>query len=41
MDRPPTPDGPEKRADDPTARTPDHPAIPPSLDPDQLDRWAG
>jgi hypothetical protein len=41
MDRqlPPT-TGPEKRPDDPTARTSDDPAIPARLDHDQLDRWA-
>jgi hypothetical protein len=32
--------GPEKRPDDPTARTPHDPAIPASLDHDQLQRWA-
>jgi hypothetical protein len=31
---------PEKPPDEPTARTPDNPAIPASLDHDQLDRWA-
>ncbi len=41
MDRQITPrTEPEKRSDEPTARTPDNPAIPASLDHDQLQRWA-
>lgn len=41
MDRqiPPT-TSPEKTPDEPTARTPDSPAIPTSLDHTQLQRWA-